>query len=104
VAILSSCTVADRVLDPDNIIHDYEWFHQAHESIEARQGQIAQHASFLAEETDASEKTRLRIELSGMQQSCRLLVAEYNANANQVTTSIFKGATLPEQINLNVCE
>lgn len=97
-------TVADKVTDPDRMIHDYEWFHTANANVGARTSQIASTKSMLVEERDPAEKSRLRTDLGGQQQSCRELVAEYNANAAKVTFGSFKGWSLPESINPIICE
>lgn len=106
-----ACTVADgiadRVTDPDNIIHDYEWFHTAHERVASRVAQIKTTREMLEDTTGQilpDEKTRLRVEIMGQQQSCRELVADYNANSQKMTVGIFKGWSLPDTLNPSVCE
>lgn len=89
---------------PGRAVHDYEWFHTAYNSIEAKKAQIAAHASILKQEADGKEQQRLRIELTGMQQSCRELVADYNANSDKVNVGIFQGTSLPDHVNPDVCE
>jgi len=99
-----AATVVDKVTDPDKMIHDYEWFHTAYTNVGARQAQIASTKVGLRDEADPAEKSRLRIDLGGQQQSCRELIADYNANAAKVTFGSFKGWSLPESINPNQCE
>lgn len=105
---LFACTPAqgvyDRVTDPDNIIHDYEWFHTAFTHVQARQSQIVSTKELLTAETDKQESIRLRTELMGQQQSCRTLVADYNANAQKVTFGSFKGWSLPDALDPRDCE
>lgn len=96
--------VVSRTLDTDNIIARYEFFHDANNQVKARTGQIASHKKIIADNADASEKTRLRIELAAIQQSCRDLVARYNANATKVNHAIFKGREAPDNINPSTCE
>ena len=95
--------VANRVADPDNIIHGQEWFHQANENISARVSQIESSKTLSEGVTDPAELQRLRIELAGQQQSCRQLVADYNANGEKVTMGLFKGWSLPQSIDNSVC-
>lgn len=96
--------IVNRVTDPDNVIHDYEWFHDASEHVASRAAQVkATHASLDAE-TDDAEKRRLRVDLSGQQQSCRDLVADYNANAEKVTMGVFRGWSLPAHLDSETCE
>lgn len=107
VLVLIGCSAAgvyDRTMDADNIIHDYEWFHDAYTSIGAREAQIKEFEDLLLSEEDQKEKQRLRMELSGIKQTCRSLVAEYNANAAKVNVGIFRGTSLPETIDPSDCE
>lgn len=96
--------IPDKVTDPDKVIHDYEWFHTAYTNVGARVAQIAASKATMATETDHAEIVRLRTDLGGQQQSCRELVADYNANAAKVTMGSFKGWSLPDTLNPNDCE
>ena len=99
--------LADRVTDPDKILHDYEWFHTAHERVGSRVAQVDATERMLMDNTGMippDEQTRLRVELMGQQQSCRELVADYNANAQKMTVGVFKGWSLPDSLNPSVCE
>ncbi len=91
--------VAERTLDPDNIINNYEWYFDAYGEVQAKGPQIKQHQAYLKDEKDSDEKINLRMELSAMQQSCRELVAKYNANSQKANKSIFKGKDLPQQLS-----
>jgi len=96
--------VIQKTLDTNNIISSYEWFHDANNQVKARVAQIAGHKKILEETTDAAEKSRLRIELSAIQQGCRDLVGRYNANATKINKSIFMGREAPESLNPSICE
>lgn len=96
--------VISKTLETDNIISNYEFFHDAWNSIQARVNQKNSHKGFLALENDPAEKTRLRIELAAIQQSCRDLVAKYNANATKTNRSIFMGREAPAAIDPSSCE
>lgn len=96
--------VVTKTFDADNIIANYEFFHDANNQTKARVGQIRAHKAIIADNTDAGEKNRLRIELAGMQQSCRDLVGRYNANATKVNRSIFMGREAPDTLNQSICE
>lgn len=85
-------------------IHDYEWFHDAFNRIDARVNQIHSHKALVAEEQDPNELRMLKIELSGMQQSCRELVADYNSNSDKVNVGIFQGTSLPDHVSTDICE
>jgi len=96
--------VINKVVTADNILHNYEWFYDVLHKVKARQGQIKQHKGFLKSEADSKEKRRLRIELAAMQQSCRDLVEQYNANSKKLNRRLFKAKDLPYQIDINQCE
>jgi len=102
--LLTGCGVAERTFDADNMIHNYEWFYDTYNAVEAKRPLIETHKSYLAEETDPDEKFRLRMELTGMQQSCRNMVADYNANASKANVSIFQGRDVPGRLSLTVCD
>jgi hypothetical protein len=99
----------------DNIIHNYEWFHDADTQIGAKIRQITAYKELLRGKNiksikniknidDQAEMNRLRIDFFGMQQSCRDLVARYNANSAKANRSIFKSGDLPEHILISVCD
>jgi hypothetical protein len=96
--------IASRTLNADNIINNYEWFHDTNNAFIARTGQIATHKTIITGASDAQEKSRLTIELAAMQQSCRELVGKYNANATKSNRSIFMGTTTPVNLDMKDCE
>jgi len=96
--------VISKTLETNNIINNYEWFHDAHGVYRARLAQVAQYKKFAANTTDQREKARIRIDLAGVQQSCRDLSAQYNANATKSNRSIFMGKTAPDRLPENACE
>lgn len=111
ILLLAACfvstaeQVAERVTDPDKIIHDYEWFHTASQRVESRAAQVAATRQMMEDPTvTAAERARLRIDLTGQQQSCRELVADYNANSQKVTVSAWKGWSLPSSLDASQCE
>lgn len=109
VAILNTATnstkgVINKTLDSSNVIHKYEWFHDVNAAVESRLGQIRAHSVVLVNETDKKERSRLNMELAAMQQICRDLTVQYNANSEKVNVSIFKGSSLPTALNINNCE
>ena len=104
--------IIDKTIDADNVIANYEWFKQRHESIQAIDGKIvdSQEAvdAFKAElgprkdwhREDRIEHDRLNTVLLGLKQQREDMAAEYNARSRMVNRSIFKtGDTqLPERI------
>lgn len=103
-SILSSpLGVLQKTFEPNNIIHTYEWFHDANGAVNSRVSQIKAHKQIVAQTTDASEQSRLRIELAAMQQSCRDLTNRYNANADKANRSIFQRG-VPDKLSTSQCE
>ena len=96
--------VVNKTMETDNIIENYEWFYDTHHQIKARVNQIKQHKDFLSSETDRDEIRKLRIEMAGMQQSCRDMVEKYNSHSKKMNREIFKAKNLPHQLDINVCE
>lgn len=99
--------VISRTMDTDNIIRNYEWFHDANNGIKARVGQILDMDAQVAEaakDGDKREMARLRVDLGATRQSCRDLVAQYNANATKTNRAIFMGREAPESQDPGVCE
>lgn len=89
--ITAPSRVISRTLETDNIIGTYERFHDRWQAYNSRLAQITAHEVFVTEETDTSERSRLRMELAAMRQSCRDLAATYNADSIKTNRSIFKG-------------
>lgn len=96
--------ILSKTLETDNIINSYEWFFDVNAQYEARMGQVKQFKSFYEREEDSSEKQRLRIDMSAVQQSCRDLTEKYNADSQKMNKSIFKGWSLPDYLNQSTCE
>jgi hypothetical protein len=103
--LTSPSRVVSRTLQTDNIVTNYEWFHQAHANYQGRIRQIGAHRKLV--ETAAGnpgETSRLTMELAAMQQSCRELANTYNARATMTNRSIFMGREAPETLNPLACE
>jgi type IV secretory pathway component VirB8 len=96
--------VVEKTLDPNNIVHKYEWFFNTAGAINARVAQLKAHKVLVEGETDAKEKQRLRIELVGQQQSCRDMVQSYNMTASKANVSIFKTDATPVSFSPSICE
>jgi len=96
--------IVSKTLDADNVITNYEWFHDANGNYLARVSQIKQFKALNGAETDPQEKSRLRIEMAAIQQSCRDLSRRYNANAAKMNRGIFREKSLPDQLNTGDCE
>lgn len=96
--------VVSKTLDADNIINNYEYFHDASQNFLARTAQVRQFKKLYGDETEANERNRLRIEMAAIQQSCRDLARRYNANADKSNRSIFMGRDVPSSLNAGECE
>jgi hypothetical protein len=96
--------IASKTFDANNVITNYEFFRDANQAAQARIAQISSFKKIAAETTAPDERTRLRIDLAAIQQSCRDLVAKYNANASKANRSIFMGQGVPESLDLKNCE
>lgn len=103
-ATTAPARVVNKTLETNNILHNYEYFKDAYQAYQAKLPQITERAGYLAAETDADEKYRLRIELSAVQQSCRELAAEYNSNSSKLNRNLFKDRSLPHELSLAACE
>ncbi len=93
-----------KTLSTDNVIASYEWFYDTNAQFDARKSQIKAHSALAKADEDPKERSRLNIELAAMRQSCRDLATKYNANSEKVNKSIFKGGSLPEQLDSAACE
>jgi hypothetical protein len=96
--------IAGKTLDADNVVANYEWFHDAQGNYLARVAQVRQFKTLLADEKDSGEKSRLRIEAAAIQQACRDLAQRYNANAGKSNRSIFMGRDVPPSLDAASCE
>lgn len=96
--------IIKKTVDADNILHNYEWFYDFNAQYEARLAQIAQHNLLLGyADNSKEERQRLIIEVTGMQQSCRDLATQYNANSKKLNRTLFKSNDLPYELNVNQC-
>lgn len=101
------CGVANRTLDADNIIFNYEQFYDVSEKFKAKTHDLATHNELVAtakEEGDKDELRRLRMELAALKSSCRSMASEYNADSEKINRSIFKSNSLPHTLSLSDCE
>ena len=107
--------VVNKTLDADNMIYNYEWFKQQHESIRAVEDKIvgarAAVATFKGEagerdtwkREDREEYSRLSSIALGLEQQRADMAATYNARSRMANRSIFKAGDveLPESISLS---
>lgn len=102
--------VAELTLNADNVIYNYEWFHQhyadwlaAGANASAKQRELD---TFLASAGPVStwsiatqrEANQLRIELSGLRALRVNLANEYNAHTGMANRNLFRSRNLPEHL------
>tara|TARA_Y100000310_G_scaffold167149_1_gene166915 strand:+ start:1725 stop:2180 length:456 start_codon:yes stop_codon:yes gene_type:complete len=102
--------IIQKTMDADNVIYNYEWFHQAYQDITATELKItnAQNAATLFNENagdrkdwtfeDKNESSRLGSVVLGLQNHREQLVADYNAKSKMINRNIFKGKSLPHTL------
>lgn len=95
--------VISRTMETNNIINNYEWYHDAYAQYRSRVAQATEHKTMLAQ-SDNQERQRLATELSAIRQSCRDLATRYNANATKTNRSIFMGREAPESLSMEKCD
>jgi len=95
--------IIDKTFDADNVIHNYEWFKQRWQDVQAIDAKVtssqAAVSQFKAEagprgswkRDDRMESSRLSAVLLGLQQQRADMAAEYNARSKMANRAIFKG-------------
>lgn len=95
--------VANKTLQTDNIIFNYEGFFNRDAAYKSRLAGIQTHKSILAEATDPAERSRLTMELAAQRQSCRDLANQYNADAQKLNRGLFRSNNLPVALSETEC-
>lgn len=90
-------------LQTQNIIDNYEMFFDLNAGFERRVADIRSYKEMMVGVT-GDEAQRQRIELKGLQQTCRDLVTRYNAATAKMNRGVFKDSDLPYTLNLADCE
>lgn len=103
--------VRERVGNPDNVLFQYEHFHDlcgavvaTDQKIAAKQDEIADydkrhpHGDPSDKYQAASKRDRLQTELTGLEQFRADQVAQYNADSAKHSRALFKDASLPDRI------
>ena len=100
--------IAERTLNSDNVLQNYEWFKQTHQDVLAADVQL-QNAKLALEDFRANnprpwdyptstEAARLGSIVLGIQNQRQNLVAQYNARSRMLNRSLFKTNDLPEEL------
>lgn len=96
--------VVNKTMQTDNIILNYEKFHDVNANYDARLAQVQETKAVLEAETDQQERFRLRTELSAQRMSCRTLATGYNADSEKINRNVFKGWSLPNTLSKEACD
>lgn len=94
--------VIQETLKTGNIINNYEMFFDINAGYDRRVADI-QSQRLMLEGATGAELNRLKIELTGLQQTCRDLVTRYNAASEKENRTLFKAANLPESLDITTC-
>jgi len=88
----SGTTVARRIIDPDNALMQYRYFHDANARLQVFPAQIheAEENLHYAEAHTPERASARMTELTGIKQVCQSLVADYNSRASRLDAGIFK--------------
>lgn len=107
----SAAGIAERTLNSDNVIQNYEWFKRQVTDVQAVDRQIAaveQQIQFQIAAAgprekwtfeDKQEANRLNAVLIGLKGNRAAMVSEYNARSQMANRTLFKTADLPESLN-----
>lgn len=94
--------VIQETMKTNNIINNYEMFFDLNAGYERRVADI-QSQKLMLDGATGDELNRLKIELVGLQQTCRDLVTRYNAASEKENRSLFKANKLPESLEIATC-
>lgn len=94
--------IIQETLKTNNILDNYEMYFDLNAGYDRRVADI-QSQKLMLEGATGAELNRLKIELVGLQQTCRDLVTRYNAASEKANRSLFKANNLPEQLDLTTC-
>ena len=95
--------VINKTLETNNIITNYEAFIDIKNNFDARMEQINTYKTVLEATEEPAERSKLRVEVAAMEQTCRELAAKYNANSAKMNRNIFKDNGLPETLSIEDC-
>lgn len=105
INILSKpAALVSKATDTTKMLQNYEWFYEASNNFKARVAQVATFKGLMTDETEKFERSRLRVDLAAVQQSCRELAAKYEAQSGKIHVGYLKSKSLPESLNAKECE
>ena len=106
----TATTVAEKTLDADNVVYNYEWFKRQYNDVLAMDVKLeaAEQAQASFEDVagprdawkfdDRQEWNRLNAIVLGLRGQRADMVALYNARAKMVNRSIFMDSDVPEEL------
>ena len=108
-----SAQVIEKVTDPNRIIYTYEWFFNTLASIKSYESQVGvanqsvetfkeDHKDDLSSYVNSVELSRLREVQRGLQNQLISTINSYNAQAKNLSRSIFKDWRLPNSLELTL--
>lgn len=105
--------IAERTLNADNVIYNYEWFHQhytdwqsAGTNADAKERELTNALAIAGPASSWNlatqrEISQLRVELSGLRAHRVNIANEYNAHTAMANRDLFRSRSLPERLNTN---
>lgn len=102
--------VAERTFNADNMIHNYEWFKQQYQDVQAigvkigvAEGAISAFEASAGDRgtwkfDDRQEWSRLNTILLGLRGQRASMVAEYNAKTQMANRNLFRTGDLPAEL------
>jgi hypothetical protein len=108
--VTTPLAIVNKILQPDNVLYNYEWFKQQVQDVKAIDQKInAFTATLKAFEVsagprdswkfdDRQEWNRINSVLTGLTGQRASMVAEYNAKSQMANRTLFKTSDLPEQL------
>lgn len=102
--------VAEKTLDPDNIVYNYEWFKMQYNDYlslkskiqiqEIEQNNYKQTYQNSWDEDAKKEYQRLSTIQTGLKYQLQDVIQEYNQKSSMINRNIFKDSELPYELNL----
>lgn len=90
--ICQPAEIIKQTVNANNIIYNYEWFHQTYSDIKATRIKIANANLSIKESTEKDKWITIRNGLSNYMQD---LISQYNAKSKMINRKLFKSDSLP---------
>lgn len=93
-----------KTLEVDNIVSKYEYYFDTNAQFNTRISQLKTHKKLIEQVVEPAEKSRLTMEITSIQYSCRDLANKYNMNSMKLNQTVFKDWRLPQTLEAKNCE